>query len=247
MIRRLGLIGMTMGILFAGGTMAASAQTAAPQASQFARQSAPAEETQQRKRPANQKPSAGAAWNLHHRAATDSRTRFSTAPKHFLLDQKAMWTSPLHMSVPEATWLVPVAGFTAGLFATDSDFMRQLSHNPSTLTRYDHISNYGLGAMGGVAGGAYVLGLITHNEHERETGFLSGEAAVDSLVATEAIAYMTRPRAAARGQRQRAILARWQTLFHPTTRPQHGPSQELWRMSIQAHWSNCFLTAPLPR
>ncbi|MGB6876746.1 MAG: capsule assembly Wzi family protein [Candidatus Acidiferrales bacterium] len=115
-----------------------------------------------------------------------------SAPKHFLLDQKAMWTSPLHMSVPEATWLVPVAGFTAGLFATDSDFMRHLSQNPSTLTRYDHISNYGLGAMGGVAGGAYLLGLATHDEHKRETGFLSGEAAVDSLVATEAIAYMTR-------------------------------------------------------
>ena len=114
-----------------------------------------------------------------------------SAPKHFLLDQKAMWTSPSHISAPEATFLVPVAGITAGLFATDSEFMRSLSHNSSTLTRYDHISNYGLGAMGGIAGGAYFLGLATHNEHEQETGFLSGEAAVDSLVATEAIDYMT--------------------------------------------------------
>jgi membrane-associated phospholipid phosphatase len=114
-----------------------------------------------------------------------------SAPKHFLLDQKAMWTSPFHMNVSEATFLVPVAGVTAGLFGTDSGFMRSLSHNSSTLNRYDHISNYGLGAMGGIAGGAYFLGLATHNEHEQETGFLSGEAAVDSLVATEAINYMT--------------------------------------------------------
>lgn len=117
---------------------------------------------------------------------------FRTAPKHFLLDQKAMWTSPASVNVSKATWLVPVAGFTAGLFATDSDFMRHLSRDHNILTRYNHISNYGLGAMAGVAGGAYFLGLTTHNEHERETGFLSGEAAVDSVVATEAIDYLTR-------------------------------------------------------
>jgi membrane-associated phospholipid phosphatase len=114
------------------------------------------------------------------------------APKHFLLDQKAMWTSPFKIRLPEATWLVPVAGFTAGLFATDSDFMRSLSHNSNTLNRYNKLSNYGLGTMAGLAGGAYFLGLATNNEHERETGFLSGEAAIDSVIATEALSYMTR-------------------------------------------------------
>lgn len=114
-----------------------------------------------------------------------------SAPKHFLLDQKAMWTSPAHIRVPEATWLVPVAGFTAGLFATDSDFMRGLSHDPNTLAHYNRLSNYGVGAMAGLAGGAYFLGLATHNEHERETGFLSGEAAIDSVIAAEAISYVT--------------------------------------------------------
>ncbi|MGH9728167.1 MAG: capsule assembly Wzi family protein [Candidatus Acidiferrales bacterium] len=117
---------------------------------------------------------------------------FRLAPKHFLLDQKAMWTGPAHIGVPEATWLVPVAGLAAGLFATDSGFSRQLSHSTNTLNRYQHISDYGVGAMGGIAGGAYLLGLVTHNEHQRETGFLSGEAAIDSLAATEAIKYMTR-------------------------------------------------------
>ncbi len=180
-----------MVILFAGGTMTASGQTTAPQASTSAPPSAPAKKATDKK--ASESTTAG--WSdLEFVPVSSGRfeNSFSTAPKHFLLDQKAMWTSPFHMSVPEATWLVPVAGFTAGLFATDSDFMRSLSHNPSTLTRYRHISDYGLGAMGGIAGGAYLLGLATHNEHEQETGFLSGEAAVDSLVATEAIAYMTR-------------------------------------------------------
>src|SRR5215472_6183696 len=49
------------------------------------------------------------------------------APKHFLLDQKAMWTSPAHIRLPEATWLVPLGGFAAGLFATDTDASRHLN------------------------------------------------------------------------------------------------------------------------
>jgi hypothetical protein len=45
--------------------------------------------------------------------------------------------------------------------------------------------------MAGGAGGLYFLGLLSHNDHERETGFLSGEAAVNSLVAVEALKYAT--------------------------------------------------------
>ncbi len=35
----------------------------------------------------------------------------------------------------------------------------------------------------------YVWGHVTHDEHKRETGFLAGEAAVDSLAATYALKY----------------------------------------------------------
>ena len=43
--------------------------------------------------------------------------------------------------------------------------------------------------MAGGAGGLYMLGLLTHNQHQRETGFLSGQAAIDSLLAVEALKY----------------------------------------------------------
>lgn len=115
---------------------------------------------------------------------------FRNAPKHFLLDEKAMWTSPAHIRLPDATWLVPLGGFAAGLFATDTDVSRNLNSDPNTLSHYRTFSNYGLGAMVGAAGGAYFLGLATHNKHEQETGFLSGEAAVDSVIAAEALKYM---------------------------------------------------------
>ncbi|HEV2490502.1 MAG TPA: capsule assembly Wzi family protein [Candidatus Acidoferrales bacterium] len=117
---------------------------------------------------------------------------FRAAPRHFLLDQKAMWTSPARIRIPEATWLVPLGGFAAGLIATDTDASRHLNNSPNTLHHYQQLSNYGIGAMAGAAGGLYFLGLATHNRHQRETGFLSGEAAVDSLVAVEALKYMTR-------------------------------------------------------
>jgi PAP2 superfamily. len=45
--------------------------------------------------------------------------------------------------------------------------------------------------MGAGAGGLYFLGLLTHNEHQRETGFLSGESAIDSLFVVEALKFAT--------------------------------------------------------
>ncbi len=100
-----------------------------------------------------------------------------------------MWTSPAKARFSDATWLVPLGGLTAALFVTDSDFSRHLSNTPDTLLRYRHISDYGAYSMGGGAAGLYFLGLMTHNEHQRETGFLSGESAIDALVAVEALKF----------------------------------------------------------
>ncbi len=114
-----------------------------------------------------------------------------TLPQAILHDQIGMWTSPSKVRLSDATWLVPLGGLTAALLATDSDFSRHLSNNPNTLTTYRHISDYGAYSMAGGAGGLYFMGLLTHNEHQRETGFLSGEAAIDSLIAVEALKLAT--------------------------------------------------------
>jgi membrane-associated phospholipid phosphatase len=185
--RSLGLALMTTAILAASAAFTASGQSISPSANPAT--NAKAEKATSKRTSDSQE----AGDDLTPDSMTNNRYENSlrSAPKHFLLDQKAMWTSPARIGVPEATWLVPVAGFTGVLFATDSDFMRGLSHDPNTLARYNHFSNYGLGAMAGLAGSAYFLGLATNNEHQRETGFLSGEAAIDSLIATEALSYMT--------------------------------------------------------
>ena len=121
----------------------------------------------------------------------DSENKVVTLPRQLLQDQIGMWTSPGRLRLPDATWLVPLGGFTAALLATDTDVSRHLSNAPDTLLRYRHISDYGVYSMAGGAGGLYLLGLMTNNEHQRETGFLSAEAALNSLVAVEAIKYAT--------------------------------------------------------
>jgi hypothetical protein len=112
-------------------------------------------------------------------------------PRQFLHDQFGLWTSPSRLKLSDATWLVPLAGFTAGLFATDQDVSHSLSNSPDTLRRYQHVSDYGLYSVAGGTGGLYLLGLMTDNEHQRESGFLSGESAVDSLMVVEALHYAT--------------------------------------------------------
>lgn len=149
------------------------------------------------KQQANQKPGAlqgSDGDSLSFSSSDDDRhlNSFRTAPKHFLLDQKAMWMSPARIRLPDATWLVPLGGLAAGLFATDTDVSRSLNNAPNTLSHYRSFSNYGVGGMAGAVGGLYFLGLATHNRHQKETGFLSGEAAVDSVIAVEALKYMTR-------------------------------------------------------
>jgi membrane-associated phospholipid phosphatase len=109
--------------------------------------------------------------------------------KDFLFDQKQIWTSPARLRFSDAQWLLPIGGLAAGLFATDRDFSAHLSQNPHTLSHYNTVSNAGVAGLVGAAGGLTLLSLHTHNSHWRETGLLAGEAAVDSLVATEALKY----------------------------------------------------------
>jgi membrane-associated phospholipid phosphatase len=123
--------------------------------------------------------------------AEASENKVLTLPRQLLNDQIGMWTSPARLKLSDATWLVPAGGFAAALFATDSDVSGHLSNAPNTLLRYRHISDYGMYSMVGGSAAFYLLGLTTQNEHERETGFLSGESAIDGLVFVEALKYAT--------------------------------------------------------
>jgi membrane-associated phospholipid phosphatase len=136
-------------------------------------------------------------------ARTDSGESVMTAQKEkrkesknlvsrFAEDQRRLWTSPARLRFSDTEWLVPLSGITAGLFVTDRDFNKHLSQNPATIRHYKTLSNAGVGALIGGTGGMWLLGHAAHNEHWSETGFLAGEAALNSLVAVESFKYALR-------------------------------------------------------
>jgi membrane-associated phospholipid phosphatase len=110
----------------------------------------------------------------------------------FVGDQREIWNSPARLRLSDTDWLVPLSGITAGLFVTDRDFSKHLSQSPATISRYKALSNAGVGALLGGAGGMWLLGHVSHNKHWSETGFLAGEAALNSLVAVEGLKYSLR-------------------------------------------------------
>ena len=111
--------------------------------------------------------------------------------KNIVRDQRQIWTSPAHVRLGHADWLVPYAGLTAGFLVTDRDVSLHLSNSPSTLKHYRDFSNYGLAGMGGAVGGLYLWGKATGDPHKQEAGILSGEAAANALIVVEILKYAT--------------------------------------------------------
>ncbi len=109
--------------------------------------------------------------------------------QNFFDDQKQIWTSPSRIRLADTSWLVPLGGLTAGLFVTDRQYSASLPQLPATISHYKTVSDYGVASLIGAGAGLYLFSYPTHNEHWRETGFLAGEAALNSLVTTEALKY----------------------------------------------------------
>lgn len=115
--------------------------------------------------------------------------------KHLATDQENFWAKPAHLRIKDLRWALPFTGLTAGLIASDSWLSKQVPDKPDQLKRSQNISNYAVFSLVGAAGASYVFGHMTHNDHLREAGFLSGEAAVNSTGVAYAFKSLTqRPR-----------------------------------------------------
>jgi hypothetical protein len=111
-------------------------------------------------------------------------------PRNILQDQQALFTMPFRMSERQWMTVVPLTVLTVGLVATDTASEAHITTTPSTVSHASTFSNAGLATMIGVGGGMYVWGTVAKNEHQRETGFLSGEAAIDAYLDTTLIKYV---------------------------------------------------------
>jgi membrane-associated phospholipid phosphatase len=112
-------------------------------------------------------------------------------PRNLFVDQKNFWTTPFRMTVSQWQWTVPIAFIGAGLIASDTAIEEHVPTNPTTVSHAVTASNAGVGALVGIGGGLFVWGHLTHNDQQRETGILSGEAAIDAFLETEAFKYAT--------------------------------------------------------
>jgi hypothetical protein len=64
-----------------------------------------------------------------------------------------------------------------------------LPSNPTALNRFTMISNYGVYSLAGAGAGLYVWSKVSHDDRQRETGILAGEAAIDSLTVGTGLQY----------------------------------------------------------
>lgn len=105
---------------------------------------------------------------------------FAPLLQHLARDQRQFWAAPSHLDWGDARWLLPFAAFTGGLIAGDHWISRQVPGSAAQIARSEDISNYATYSLVGAAGAAYFWGHFMHNDHLRETGFLAGEAAINS-------------------------------------------------------------------
>jgi len=107
-------------------------------------------------------------------------------PRNLLKDQEAIWTSPIRLRTSNAAGPIVLVLATTVAITTDHQAMSSARLVDPTLNKHaDTASNVLVGAFVAIPAGLYGLGRLRHNDHAAETGILSGEAMVDSLVVNE--------------------------------------------------------------
>jgi hypothetical protein len=110
-------------------------------------------------------------------------------PRNLFLDQKNFWTAPLHMTQKQWEWAVPAIALGGVFIASDQTLEKHVPTNPTTVSRAVKASDAGVAALAGAGAGLFLLGHIDGDDQKRETGILSGEAAIDAFLDTEVFKY----------------------------------------------------------
>ncbi|HEX7333656.1 MAG TPA: phosphatase PAP2 family protein [Pyrinomonadaceae bacterium] len=123
--------------------------------------------------------------------------------KNILNDQKAIWIAPLHLRRHDAKWVIPSSiGFMA-LVTTDRMSGDEIAEFDRQLKASRIISKAGaFYTLGAVSGTFYLWGRKRKDDRARETGVLSAEALINSLIVESALKGITqRARPMARVER----------------------------------------------
>ena len=117
----------------------------------------------------------------------EAPTSLKSLPRNLYEDQRDLWTTPFRMKTADWQWTVPLGIVGAGLLASDTAIEKHVSTSPGTSPRAVTFSNAGLATLIGTGGGMFLWGHLVHDEQRRETGLLSGEAAIDAVFETEVL------------------------------------------------------------
>lgn len=103
--------------------------------------------------------------------------------KNVLRDQKAIWTAPLHLERSDMKWVIPSSVGLMALFTTDritGDEMLEADRQVKASNAISYAGSiYGLGAT---TSAFYLIGRMKNNYRARETGVLSAQAMLNSLI-----------------------------------------------------------------
>src|SRR5579884_1921810 len=129
----------------------------------------------------------------------DTGLGLSSLASDFISDQKAIWTSPLHMSRGDVAWLAPIGAGGILLYHYDQRISDAAKADTSLRSPANALSMVGEFAPYAIPGTMYVMGAVTHNPHTLEAGRLGVEAELDSEVVMNVIKFTvgrTRPNGA---------------------------------------------------
>ena len=108
-------------------------------------------------------------------------------------DEECIFTSPAHVKSHDLWWLVPVAGTTGFLVASDQRNMRERFRTDAVAQRRSRlISDAGVGSLALVPAVIYWWGWRHSDDYAKDSGLLTARALADSLILTEAVQLTTR-------------------------------------------------------
>jgi membrane-associated phospholipid phosphatase len=123
---------------------------------------------------------------LNSRVGGPEDITLAGTPKRLLSDQKAIWTSPLHLKPSDGIWLAPFGVATGMLIGSDHHTMTQsIDLNDDSRSNANTLSNGALVGIGAIPASAYLWSLFNHSPQAHETGLLAGEAAVNGYAVNE--------------------------------------------------------------
>jgi len=108
-------------------------------------------------------------------------------------DQKAIWSSPARIRRKQFfTIVLPLTAATAALITTDEEAGKLLPNTPDQVLWCNRVSKMGAAyTLGGLIGGAIVVGGVKHEPELLKMGRLSAEAFANSFIVNYAIKGMT--------------------------------------------------------